>query len=361
MTFRPVFYLLTLLIILLPLTAPAQETEYTVTGKVTTSSGEPLAGVNVYISNTLEGASTDPSGFFEFTTSLRGKFQLVASFIGFQSSEQVIYLLDDPAIEVNFELEESVFDLDELVVQGEFDKEWNRYLREFETFFIGSDDFARQTTLLNPEVLEFEWLESQKKLRVINKAPLRIRNDALGYFIELELQNVVFDPATNTGYYIVKSRYEEMETESRSTRREWRRNRQTAYKGSSRHFFHSLNTDRLRRNKFEILPSSSAIQRIEDDALLRRYYPNNWQFMKENYTSFYITTPQLSIGHDLDKDRGGRIQNPGDLSRLYTLDRTNVFSIDFLGLLYKPENVQYQGKWSRDRFSKSLPINYPIR
>jgi len=83
-----------------------------VEGKVTTSSGEPLVGVNVYEKGTVNGTITDLDGKFSFT--VKDGAIVVASYIGFTEMEL-------PAVAgkpMNFAMEEDNTEIEQVVVIG---------------------------------------------------------------------------------------------------------------------------------------------------------------------------------------------------------------------------------------------------
>jgi hypothetical protein len=57
-------------------------------GKITDTKGNPVAGANVVIKDSYDGASTDGSGNFKFTTTDSGLVTVVASMIGFNNDEK---------------------------------------------------------------------------------------------------------------------------------------------------------------------------------------------------------------------------------------------------------------------------------
>jgi len=57
----------------------------TITGKVTDMKGVAIAGANVYLEGTYDGASTDADGQFSFSTSETGQQTLVVSFLSFEN------------------------------------------------------------------------------------------------------------------------------------------------------------------------------------------------------------------------------------------------------------------------------------
>ena len=86
--------------------------EKNITGRVTDNNGNPLAGVNITVSQTNRGTSTDAEGRFEITADANA--ELVISSSGYKS--QIIKLANQSAITVK--LEEDFARLDEVVITG---------------------------------------------------------------------------------------------------------------------------------------------------------------------------------------------------------------------------------------------------
>ncbi|MFV8355049.1 TonB-dependent receptor [Flavobacterium sp. XS1P32] len=86
----------------------------TLSGKVVDEKGKPVAGANVFIEGTYDGASTTETGNFSFTTATTGKQTLVVSFLIYETSRTVI----DVATFQNktIKLRESVNALDAVVI-----------------------------------------------------------------------------------------------------------------------------------------------------------------------------------------------------------------------------------------------------
>ncbi|MCV9385571.1 TonB-dependent receptor [Reichenbachiella ulvae] len=71
-----------------------------VSGRVTDTQGEALPGVNVYIKDSYDGATTDLEGRFSFSTSESGEQTLIASSIGFRAYESTINLNGDLTFQI---------------------------------------------------------------------------------------------------------------------------------------------------------------------------------------------------------------------------------------------------------------------
>ena len=72
---------------------PAQEAPPKILrGVVVDERGQPLPYVNVFLKNTYVGDVSDSTGYFSFSTDLRGRYVLVASRIGYERREQTLEL-----------------------------------------------------------------------------------------------------------------------------------------------------------------------------------------------------------------------------------------------------------------------------
>lgn len=86
--------------------------QFTVQGKVSSSDGELMPGVNVYIDGTTSGIITDPNG--KYIIAVKSGDKLIYSFIGFKKSEVVIK--NQKTLDVT--LAPDLTNLDEVVVVG---------------------------------------------------------------------------------------------------------------------------------------------------------------------------------------------------------------------------------------------------
>ncbi len=86
----------------------------TITGKVTDSKGEPLAGVNIALKGTTTGTTTDVNGNYHLTLP-DGKATLVFTFVGFLTQEVTV---KDGATSINIKMSEEPQGLNEVTVVG---------------------------------------------------------------------------------------------------------------------------------------------------------------------------------------------------------------------------------------------------
>jgi hypothetical protein len=90
------------------------------TGRVVDASGQPLPGVNVVIDGSRRGAMTDADGYYLILSVDPGKVKLVASMVGYNSVSQTsVRIQADFTSTVDFQLKETAFEAEELVVTAE--------------------------------------------------------------------------------------------------------------------------------------------------------------------------------------------------------------------------------------------------
>lgn len=101
----------TFAILLFSLTIFSQNT---ISGKVVDEKGKPVAGANVFIEGTYDGASSNETGNFSFTTTVKGSQTLVVSFLIYETSKTVIDVANFQ--NKTIKLQESVTSLDAVVI-----------------------------------------------------------------------------------------------------------------------------------------------------------------------------------------------------------------------------------------------------
>ncbi|MCX7878148.1 MAG: TonB-dependent receptor [Ignavibacteria bacterium] len=101
-----------LLLILVKLTE-AQEVR--VFGRVTGEKNKPLEGANVVIEGSIEGSTSDSTGYFEFQTSRKGKHNIIFTFIGYE--EKIISVeIKSEDLQMNVRLRKSEVVTEEIIV-----------------------------------------------------------------------------------------------------------------------------------------------------------------------------------------------------------------------------------------------------
>ena len=93
------------------------DAQFNVSGMVTDSKGESLPGANVMIKGTYDGASADTSGYFQFKTSESGNQIIMASFIGYKTTEVNIEI-SAALTPVSIIMEEQIGEIREVVISA---------------------------------------------------------------------------------------------------------------------------------------------------------------------------------------------------------------------------------------------------
>ncbi|WP_245547677.1 TonB-dependent receptor [Galbibacter orientalis] len=102
------------------LTAFSQSNNINVTGTIYDSEGAPIAGATVVIEELLKGVTTNVDGVYNLSTNAKsGSYTLKVSYLGFEAKEISVNLKQGETVNVALQLEESSYDLDEVVVSGQ--------------------------------------------------------------------------------------------------------------------------------------------------------------------------------------------------------------------------------------------------
>jgi len=103
------------LLLLIPFVSFSQ---HQIKGTVTLADqDQPLSGINIYLKNSALGASTNSRGQFTISSVPEGEHILVASAVGFQTTEQTIQVGSEPIEPIRVSLAEQIMDLPEVVIQ----------------------------------------------------------------------------------------------------------------------------------------------------------------------------------------------------------------------------------------------------
>ncbi|NQU88152.1 MAG: TonB-dependent receptor [Mariniphaga sp.] len=88
-----------------------------ISGTVSSQSGEPIAGANLFIQGSYDGSTTDSLGQFQFKTSLSGTQMLIASYVGYETQGINLEIVTDIS-NMNIMLIDNVSELNEVVINA---------------------------------------------------------------------------------------------------------------------------------------------------------------------------------------------------------------------------------------------------
>ena len=87
-----------------------------ISGKVLGEKQKPLYGANIVIEGSIDGATSDSAGYFEFETTKTGRQILIATSIDYKEQSREIRLEPGKNIEINFQLARSEVSTEEIIV-----------------------------------------------------------------------------------------------------------------------------------------------------------------------------------------------------------------------------------------------------
>lgn len=221
----------------------------TVHGVVLDITGDPILGANVYLANTAIGMSVGANGVYTLTKIPAGKYDLVASMIGYKTSTQTLTIENGQHLEIKISLQPEIKLLQEFVKKGKPKATTMEYFR-FEKIFLGSTQNAAKCKITNPQVVDAE--ESNGILTAVAYKPIEIVNEALGYRIIYDLKKFVYSPANTIALIEGPFRFEDLEAKNKKQARQWKKERERAYYGSIMHFIQALKSKHLNNSGFRL-------------------------------------------------------------------------------------------------------------
>jgi len=304
-------------------------------------SGAPLPYASVFIDNSVLGVPTETDGTFELANLPDRAFDLVTSYVSYDSkmfSIRMDTVSNDELLRI--EIFESAKQLDNVIVTPLTRKEKRldkRLLRKFEAEFLGRSDNSKKCRILNPHVLEVKRIDGSNHFVVTADEEVIIENRALGYRIKYQLNEFIFDDGAQTTTGI--ARFEELAAKSRKQNRIWEEARRQAYYGSLPHFLNSL---------------------IEDDISAQGFEVNIVQF--DSVTSEYITIHNPpEVDEILKLEKGGNedryeMTANADIEITYTKEAEDQDYVKQFRTRSKSGNYKYTDIKSRSRIAAGNQI-----
>ncbi|MGB0650263.1 MAG: carboxypeptidase-like regulatory domain-containing protein [Rhodothermales bacterium] len=348
-----------------------QGVRVTVSGTVTDAeTGVPLTGAHVFIASSMIGTTTDRDGRYVLDQVPLGAHRLYVSILGFEDDFMDILLRSEESQILDFSLTPALIDIGEIVVEAERDRRWARRLRRFTREFIGETPNAELTTILNPEVLDFEVSSGTFTARAT--APLLIENKALGYQIQYFLSD--FQSTPGRVRYDGEGLYEELPADNLEQAMAWEENRKAAFMGSFRHFMLALIAGRSESQGFRTFSRPSA-GRVQGDAFAESSVISNQRFPIEPESLISSgEAPNEYVfdftGH-LEIVFMGEKEDPAYLDWSLRPERSNPrfqtswtfldhgpAMVDYKGDTMDPYAVVFMGYWAFERVADDPPREY---
>jgi hypothetical protein len=293
----------------------------TLTGVVVDSTtGEPLADVNVFIAGSMRGTATNDQGRFRLPGIRLGAQQLYVSIVGYKAESRSLNLQESRTYRFKFALQQEVIEGEGIVVEGERDEQWQQRFERFKAAFLGETPNAEETEILNREVLSFDG--GLGSLEAFAARPIMIENRALGYRIEYHLED--FEVTRRRTQYDGEPFFEELDGSPAQEAR-WEKARREAFLGSFHHLMLAMIEDRVEEQGFKL------------------FYYQGSPSGPPGRSTFSSTFPQVSNSRmSIDV---GDLMTEADTSDDHILDYSGMAEVIYLG----EKQSEAYSEWRRQR------------
>lgn len=350
---------LTLMLIALSISCYAQTG--IITGVVVdAATSKPLPFASVYVNRTTIGAEADTDGKFTLTKLPAGNFEIVCSFVGYQSTKVEVQVSEGQQKELTIKLSRLSNELEAVTITAEKDNEWKKDYAQFRKVFLGKDDFADKCEIVNAGVLEFSKAKGNA-LTAVASQPLEVLNPELGYRVIYELLQFSYSPKQYSIFGNI--RFEVMETDDPNLQQRWMENRRKAYERSLRYFFKSIFDNRIREHGFDVFVENEPEAKLSRASMfsyvrniVKPFRPELYLKKTADARFFVLTLPARMEIHDRRQLRGSVYKDvPASVSWLET---NEPLIISRNGLVQNPPAVELIGYMSEARVAQLLPEDY---
>jgi hypothetical protein len=294
--------------------------------------GDAISFASVYLSGTTVGTISNEEGEFELNISRHPSIPLTVSAIGYYpvTLEQI-----PPEAFAEIFLSPRAYEITPIHISTRsLERERRNNLRIFRNHFLGMTPLGRRCEILNEEDITFNYGSDRDTLRAYALKPLQIRNAALGYIITFDLDRFEYYRRSETVLYTGTFSFRDL-TPGGSYGSLSQRRRNTAYSGSSLHFFQSLWANNLKGQGFSVRDRNGSILGYED--LVVSEDGQKFLWYREDLTVYY----------------------PGKTSYIRFREKNRVF-FDKSGY-FDPVAIMFTGDMGRTRVGDLLPLGFVPR
>ncbi|UJP66024.1 carboxypeptidase-like regulatory domain-containing protein [Mongoliitalea daihaiensis] len=325
---------------------------------------EPLPFATVFLSNTTFGQVTDKDGKFSIASVPAGEYEIIVSFMGYQTFQQLIEIKNDIPLQLELRVKPTVVDLQEKLVEEKRDKSWYKNLKIFEQYFLGTSMNAKKSVILNPNVLIMDDQQKPGYLLVSAKEPIMIENPNLGYQISFVLKSFECNPKEERWSYYGYPYFEELEVPVRRKSR-ISKNRDRAYYGSLTHFLQAVYQDSLEKEGFEVYLVNrikgedqlyqevvSDVQVNPMDMVLRDEEGNTFfHYRKPIFVRYNHETEEIAFSMRYNQDRA-----PIQTSKFILL--VHRIRLESDGRYFPASGIYTEGYMAWERVADLMPYGY---
>ncbi len=217
---------------------------------------EPIAGANVFISNTSYKTVTNTKGEFVFERVNIQKGELIVNALGYK--HKVIEIDNKMANELIILLEPQAKELDAVLIRSYEKEGYKKWGKLFNDGFIGNTHEAVDCKIDNIKALKFYYNKKTHTLSVNANEPLKIINKALGYQIDYTLEDFEYNTKSNILFYSGYPVFTEIQKGKRKMQK-WEEKRNDCYKGSIMHFMRAMYRNKLTEEGFVVQKANKVL------------------------------------------------------------------------------------------------------
>lgn len=324
---------------------------------------KPLAFATVYMNQTTIGTVTNDQGDFNMQNVPVGRYDLVVSYVGYQPYQSRVTVNDSIPVTMSIKMIVSTTNLDEVLVRGKKDAQWNALYDKFRRQFFGVSPYTADCKILNPWVLDF----SEDRNGILSakaSLPVEIENLGLGYTITCTLKE--FQAGTNLYRISGTYRFTEAATFDSTLSALWHSRREDVYHGSPRHLFKSIIDHRAveegfdlyvdKSNNPEVVRNSSFLTNL--NVTLKALPPNEIVEGGKAPGQYVIKLPSRTEVHYLRRPAQAKIYRniPHPISWIEVAGGS--VEVNPAGIVMNPNHVVVLGAMGEARIAEVLPLDY---
>lgn len=311
------------------------------------STNEPLPNVNIYISNTTWGTTTQMDGSFILNDIIPGNHDIVFSMIGYDTKAQIVKIADSSDVQLNIRLIPKIYKFSDITITADRPEEWFDDLAVFEKKFLGYSPHITNCKIINPYLINFSH-PNPSVLVAESEYPIEIINYDLGYKLNCEINEFKYDETHRKLNYTYRLFYSEIDTNDAELIEKWKITREKKYKESLAYFVRSLITGNFRKTGFELTlvykPGREGMDILDSKEILKREDPGNT--IKIEFADY------LRVINHNNEDR---VMNTSWIQLNYP-----SITLDKFGYPLEKNAITLLGVWSEAGVASFLPKYYGI-
>lgn len=223
-----------------------------ITGRVVRAdNGEAIQGSSVFITNTSRGTVSGADGSFELHQVPAGKYELVISSVGFETTVYA-FTSEQLPLRLRIEMQVKVRELPNVTVEPSVEEGWDKWGLTFTENFMGATPNAANCEIRNRQKIKFRYFRKSNRIIAYCDEPLEIVNRALGYRIKYQLEEFELKFDEKWSRYMGYVLFEDMDGSRKNVRKRWQRARDEAFYGSMMHFWRAVYANKVKEDGFEM-------------------------------------------------------------------------------------------------------------